>query len=577
MTNSLLPKIWLGLGFLTAGVGITLPTEALMSWLRSNPLEELPTTLVDQLIIGGTLFKIGCVVLGLLLIGIGRLNIWEEDHEDQQDTPDKHSAYTWVVISVVGCATALRLYDLDSGLWHDEIVTYVKYVKMPMGDLLTTYDSENQHFLFSILAHLCFVLFGEHVWAVRLPAVVFGVGSIWAVYELGRQVGSAKEGILAAALLTFSYHHIWFSQNARGYSGLLFWTLLSSWIFLRALPGYRAQKWMLYAVAVALGMYTHATMLFVVIGHFFVFVFNVFRQPIGARSKNWVGFLLGFVLSGLITFQLYSLVIPQLLDTMGMTTPVREWNSPFWTLIEIVKGLQVGFIIGTVVLLGGGAILVMGLWSFYKKTPALVGIMLIPGIFGPAMVLSSGHPLWPRFFFFLAGFGVLTLIRGLMIFGSYLGKMLQVNHQTLQPVGMVLCILTISLSAISVAWAYGPKQDFGGALTFVEKNREPTDAVVSVGLATFTYQKLYGREWDKADTVQELNTIRSHNKRTWVVYTMPLHLESYFPEILSSIESEFEEIKVFPGTLGGGAVFVRRSSSVFPTAPTHAEKTIPLK
>ena len=151
-----------------------------------------------------------------------------------------------------------------------------------------------------------------------------------------------------------------------------------------------------------------------------------------------------------------------------------------------------------------------------------------------------------------------------LIFGSRLGKLLQVNSQKLQPVGMTLCVLTISLSAISVAWAYGPKQDFGGALTFVEENRLPTDTVVSVGLATFTYQKLYGKNWEKADTIQELNAIRSRNKRTWVVYTMPLHLESYFPEILSSLESEFEQVKIFPGTLGGGAVFVSRFSSAFP-------------
>jgi 4-amino-4-deoxy-L-arabinose transferase-like glycosyltransferase len=547
-----------------------------MGWLRSSSLEELPTTLVDQLMVGGTLFKIGCVVLGLLLIGVGRLNIWEEEsHVGQQDTPEKDPSYTWIVIGLLCCAIALRLYELGAGLWYDEIVTYVKYVKMPMGDLLTTYDSENQHFLFSAMAHLCFLLFGDHVWAIRLPAVIFGVGSIWAVYELGRQVGSEKEGLLAAALLTFSYHHIWFSQNARGYSGLLFWTLLSSWIFLRALPGYKAQRWMLYAAAVALGMYTHATMLFVVIGHFVVFVVHVFRQPIDVWSKNWVGCILGFVLSGLLTFQLYALVIPQLLDIMGMTTSVPDWNSPLWTLLEIVKGLKLGFFMGIVALFGGGTILAMGLWSFYKKTPAFVGIMLIPGILGPALVLSSGHPLWPRFFFFLAGFGVLTLIRGLMIFGSRLGEALPMNHQRVQLVGMVLCVLTISVSAISVAWAYGPKQDFGGALNFIEKNLEPTDAVVSVGLATFTYKKFYGKKLEEASTIQELNVIRSKNKRTWVVYTMPLHLKSYFPEILSSLESEFEQVEIFPGTLGGGAVFVSRFPSAFSTESTDSEKIIP--
>ena len=196
MTKSFHPRIWLCLGFLTViGIGINRTgRDPSVSWLRSSSLEELPTPLVNQLMIGGTLFKIGCVVLGLLLIGATRLNIWEEEgNAGQQVLPDKGSSYTWMVMGLIGCAIALRLYDLGAGLWYDEIVTYVKYVKMPMGDLLTTYDSENQHFLFSAMAHLCFLLFGDHVWALRLPAVLFGVGSIWVVYELGRYKWGAKK------------------------------------------------------------------------------------------------------------------------------------------------------------------------------------------------------------------------------------------------------------------------------------------------------------------------------------------------------------------------------------------------
>ena len=564
------------LGMLEVGVGLAVPADTILGWLRSDPLSQLPSMLLNHLMLGGILFKTSCIILGLFLMVVGWLNPEEkEKNRGKSDYLEKPSSGGWMLLGLLGSAMVLRLYDLGSGLWYDEIVTYVKYVKMPLGDLLTTYDSENQHFLFSVLAHFCFLLFGDHVWAVRLPSVGFGVGSIWILYQLGRHVGSEREGMLAATLLTFSYHHIWFSQNARGYSGLLFWVLLSSWIFLRALPDRQPTLWLLYAVAVALGMYTHATMLFVVIGHFCVFTFNVFRQPMNNWSKNWVGSVLGFVFSGFLTFQLYSLVIPQLLETMGMTTSVREWNSPLWTLIELVRGLKVEFLVGLGVLLVGGAIMSMGLWSFYNTTPALVGIMLIPGVLGPAMVLSSGHPLWPRFFFFLAGFGVLTLVRGLLVLGSHIETLLHLNSPKLQRVGISLCLLTISVSAISVAWAYGPKQDFGGALTFVENNRDPNDAVISLGLATFTYQRLYGTKWEKADTIQELNAIRSKHKRTWAVYTMRLHLESYFPEILSSIESEFEQVKIFPGTLGGGAVFVSRFSSNVSSQTTYAE-TSPL-
>ncbi len=119
---------------------------------------------------------------------------------------------------------AVRLYQLGSGLWFDEIMTLKEYARLPYLEIVTRFKSENQHFLYSLLAHSSILLFGESAWSLRLPAVLFGVGSIWAVYMLGAEVTDRKQAFLASALLAFSYHHLWFSQNARGYTGLLFWT-----------------------------------------------------------------------------------------------------------------------------------------------------------------------------------------------------------------------------------------------------------------------------------------------------------------------------------------------------------------
>jgi hypothetical protein len=62
----------------------------------------------------------------------------------------------------------LRLYALNAGLWLDEILTYVNYAQMPFGEIITSYDSENQHFLYSILARASFLMFGESNWACFL-------------------------------------------------------------------------------------------------------------------------------------------------------------------------------------------------------------------------------------------------------------------------------------------------------------------------------------------------------------------------------------------------------------------------
>ena len=57
-----------------------------------------------------------------------------------------------ILVALLGAASALRLYDLGNGLWVDEILTYVNYMKMPVGQIMTTYDDQNQHLLYTILA-----------------------------------------------------------------------------------------------------------------------------------------------------------------------------------------------------------------------------------------------------------------------------------------------------------------------------------------------------------------------------------------------------------------------------------------
>src|SRR5262249_318850 len=154
-------------------------------------------------------------------------------------------------------------WRLDTCLWLDEVLTLTHYARPALGMILTSFPDQNQHMLYSVLGHISLDCFGESAWALRLPAVLFGVASIWALYALGGRIASRTEALLAAAMMTVSYHHVWFSQNARGYTGLLFFTLLSTWLFVRGLRAGRWPLWGGYAVSVALGFWVHLTMLFV--------------------------------------------------------------------------------------------------------------------------------------------------------------------------------------------------------------------------------------------------------------------------------------------------------------------------
>src|SRR6188768_3984008 len=130
------------------------------------------------------------------------------------------------VLALTIVALALRLVNINGGLWYDEIVTLVEFARPPLAQIVTHFPDPNNHPLYSVLAHASVSVFGEHVWSLRLPAVVFGVLGVPMLYWLGTALTSRIEALAAAALLTVSYHDVWFSQNARGYTGLLFWTML---------------------------------------------------------------------------------------------------------------------------------------------------------------------------------------------------------------------------------------------------------------------------------------------------------------------------------------------------------------
>src|SRR5205085_11544690 len=120
--------------------------------------------------------------------------------KETNPSPNANPSGKFLILILLAAATALRLYKLGSGLWHDEVLTYFKYVKLPFSSIVTTFEDQNQHFLFTLLAHASILLFGDNNAALRLPAVLFGVASIWAIYRFGREVCTETESLLAAAL-----------------------------------------------------------------------------------------------------------------------------------------------------------------------------------------------------------------------------------------------------------------------------------------------------------------------------------------------------------------------------------------
>lgn len=459
-----------------------------------------------------------------------------------------------VVGLLVGIGLVLRLYQLGNGLWLDEIETLVEHVRAPLADIISSYPTKNNHPLYSILAHASVSLLGESAFSLRLPAALLGTASLAAFYLLATRVTSRREALLGTALLTFSYHHVWFSQNARGYSGLLCFTLLATTAFLQLLQDERHGRGPIlrYAVTTALAVYLHPTAALLAVSHALILA-GVWWRIRRTDRRAAVRPVAGLLLAGVLSLLLYVPMLSEVITTLAGPNPhgaTTEWQSPLWFLLESARGLATGLPGGWLSVALGGLVLGAGLVSFWKQRPLLVALFLLPGALTAVTILFMRQNLWPRFFFFSAGFAVLIAIRG----GFELCRLAFRGRGTLLATGGA--ILATLGSAFTVPRAWHPKQDFLGAEAFVDRSRARDDAVVTVDLTVYPYLRWRRREWAVADSLPSLEALELRHRRTWVLYTFPIRLAAVQPAIWARLATRYDTAAVYPGTVGGGAVVV---------------------
>lgn len=473
--------------------------------------------------------------------------------------PRTRPAVWWTLVGLSIIALALRLWRLDTGLWLDEVHTMVDYANVPLTEVITRFGaSKNQHILYSLLAHFSMRLFGETAWALRLPAALFGVASLWSMFLLGRRIIGVGPSLLACALMTVSYHHIWFSQNARGYIGLLFFAMLATWLWIEGMERPTWRTWTLYAVFAFLGVWMQLTMVFVLAAHGLIWLGSLVQWRRLDPRLRWMPPVALF-LAGTLTLQAFALVLPQFLGA-GMHEPSAtntDWTNPLWLITESLHSLRIGFS-GATAVLAGGIMLFAGWISLFRKNKGVAIALVLPVIVAAVIAVAAAHNLFPRYFFFAMGFALLILVHGAMKLSEFV---FPAGSRWRPRAGMAIVFLMILVSAATVPRCYAlPKQDFIGARDFAQ-SQSPGQPVVAVGTARLVYQRYYAPHWLFPQTAAELEEARRRHPNLLLVYTLPIHMQVFEPEIWRIVETHFEPLREFPGTLNGGEVFVCRQSS----------------
>jgi mannosyltransferase len=468
-----------------------------------------------------------------------------------------------ILLFLMTIGTALRLYQLNTGLWYDEIVTLLASVRPPLLEILSQFQGNNDHPLYSVIAHFSIVSLGEAPWTLRLPSALFGIAGIPALYLVGSLVTSRFEAMLAATILTVSYHDIWFSQNARGYTLLLLCVLVATYLLLRWLAEGRTTYVVAYAVVAALGAYTHLTMVFVCVSHGVVCAVEVFRSRKSSPRLDWGQAAIAFGGAGLLTVLLYA---PKLADVQKFFTTENvtgaEVATPMWAMLQMVQGLQLGF--GTLWSIAIGALICgAGVWSYFRRHAGAFWLFVLPVPVTVGLALAAGRPIFPRFVFFAIGFALLIAVRGAAAVGTWIAERVPKLMSPRQAGRMAALAVTMGAVALSIrSLPYGyryPKQDFNEAAAFVEHQKQGGDLVVVVGVTSAVPLRDYlGKPWPRVDRQQELRDLVPQGGSLWLVYSFPIYVAVDQPELWATIQRDCREVARFEGTVAGGAISVAR-------------------
>jgi hypothetical protein len=173
------------------------------------------------------------------------------------------SSHAVVVILCCLLGLSLRLSYLDQTARYDEIYTYQHYSSKSLARAVSDYSAPNNHLLNTVLVWGTTRLFGDRLWAWRLPALILGVLLLPVGYWTCRELYGREAALIATALLATSRYLIEYSANARGYGFVALFTLLCVLAGARLADGRESRlAWTVFCFSGAAGLASVPTMLY---------------------------------------------------------------------------------------------------------------------------------------------------------------------------------------------------------------------------------------------------------------------------------------------------------------------------
>ncbi len=405
----------------------------------------------------------------------------------------------------------LRGYKIEeSSLWIDEGYSINASLSI-LEKGVPLLDSESfyrQGILYNYISAGLMGLFGFDAFSpttARIPALIFGVLSIFSLFLLTKRLFNKNVALLSSLLLGFSTWHIAWSQQARGYTGLMLFIILSFY-FLYSFLKEKSPKDLFFFSLSFLCAYLSHTMAIIFVPSFVIIIItytilhsnSLSLRSMLLRPQRAFRSLLSF-LSPLLSFPRTRESISHLLKTLATIFSLSLFSYIIYTSLPKIK--VYGFyrdylafisdemLLFAIISLAG---IILGIFSKRYFWPSL--FLLIAFLFPLLIVLEYGpmahmrylFPLFPFaiIFFSLAIFKVLDFVWNSINYKLKIDWKLRIENWKLAIAFTIAIVLFLPHLTFlpqkhyPLKWG-SPQPNFKEAYSIIEKEKKEGDIIIS--------------------------------------------------------------------------------------------------
>ncbi|MGB9911197.1 MAG: glycosyltransferase family 39 protein [Microgenomates group bacterium] len=423
----------------------------------------------------------------------------------------------WIFL-ILCFSLIFRLINLNQSLWLDEAISALVARDLMLREIISNFSKGDFHPpAYYLLLHFWGKIFGWSEMSIRIPSVLFGIGTIYLIYK----IGGKNWGLISALFLATSQFHIYYSQEARMYAMACFLATFSMYWWIKILKNAKRKTQNAKLQFRFQIFYLIFTLLLIYTDYYgFLLILSQFLGGLIIFRKNLKNYLSQFlpIYLGIFIFYLpwVSVIVQQVKEGLAGTQNLPEWkavvNLNFWKALPLTF---VKFTLGRITIFNKKiyALVILGLlglvggiesWGIYKNYKSDKYKLILIWFLLPVLVA------W-LFSLKIPNYQPFRLILVLPAFLLILSKgILAIKNKKLK-LGIIGLILGINVLAVFTYWtnSYFWREDWRGVAEYLKKEKIP----IVISSSAFNWPLVYyGVEKQVIGVVEEAREIKEEDK-----------------------------------------------------------------